>query len=196
MTIDNKIAQLDLTEMMARIRRKDGWKQKRADAAEAGYREFLQKFLAEPGTVHRPPSEDVDHVWHTHLLFTEKYTRDCQEIFGRFIHHHPDPESKPGQKRDIGDSSTSSPSDGGGGFWAWLWCSGAEATPTTTAHGAADSNHGGHHGGDHGGGHHGGDHGGGHDAGGHSGGHSCGGHGCGGGGGGGCGGGGGGCGGD
>lgn len=35
------------------------------------------------------PTREVDHVWHCHLLDTEKYASDCQILFGTFVHHFP-----------------------------------------------------------------------------------------------------------
>src|SRR5690348_8802846 len=34
-------------------------------------------------------SDVVDEAWHTFILFTLDYSRFCDEVFGRFIHHHP-----------------------------------------------------------------------------------------------------------
>jgi len=35
------------------------------------------------------PSPIVDLVWHAHILDTHAYARDCDQLFGRFIHHAP-----------------------------------------------------------------------------------------------------------
>jgi hypothetical protein len=35
------------------------------------------------------PSMDVDTFWHYHILDTMKYARDCEEVFGYFLHHFP-----------------------------------------------------------------------------------------------------------
>jgi hypothetical protein len=35
------------------------------------------------------PSEIVDQVWHVHMLHTEKYTNDCNLLFGYYLHHVP-----------------------------------------------------------------------------------------------------------
>jgi hypothetical protein len=35
------------------------------------------------------PSQEIDQVWHQHILDTSKYAQDCQMLFGRFIHHFP-----------------------------------------------------------------------------------------------------------
>lgn len=36
------------------------------------------------------PSEIIDEMWHTFLLFTKDYDRFCQKFFGKKIHHNPD----------------------------------------------------------------------------------------------------------
>ena len=35
------------------------------------------------------PSKDIDTFWHTHILDTQKYMSDCENLFGRYIHHFP-----------------------------------------------------------------------------------------------------------
>lgn len=35
------------------------------------------------------PSQEIDRVWHVHILDTAKYREDCEFLFGRFIDHYP-----------------------------------------------------------------------------------------------------------
>ena len=35
------------------------------------------------------PSVDIDEIWHNHILDTHAYFKDCQNIFGEFLHHYP-----------------------------------------------------------------------------------------------------------
>ena len=35
------------------------------------------------------PTQEVDQVWHQHILDTQKYAEDCQHLFGQLIHHFP-----------------------------------------------------------------------------------------------------------
>lgn len=35
------------------------------------------------------PTKDIDIVWHTHILDTNRYHEDCHKIFGYFLHHNP-----------------------------------------------------------------------------------------------------------
>src|ERR1700757_4712416 len=46
--------------------------------------------------LHRELREDTyqplpvrQHLWHQHILDTEKYAADCKALFGRMIHHNP-----------------------------------------------------------------------------------------------------------
>lgn len=65
-----------------------GWSSERAATALAGYLQFLRAIALFPQAP-LVPSEDVDQVWHCHLLDTQKYAADCQFLFGRFINHNP-----------------------------------------------------------------------------------------------------------
>lgn len=35
------------------------------------------------------PTRDIDEYWHNHILHTKTYVRDCQQLFGRYLHHQP-----------------------------------------------------------------------------------------------------------
>lgn len=84
-----QVERLDLDGIAVRVARKSGWSMDRALAATASYREFLAKCGANPLGSVRPTSQDVDEVWHTHILDTQKYEEDCQLLFGCFLHHVP-----------------------------------------------------------------------------------------------------------
>lgn len=59
-----------------------------ADADIALYRQFLILNILYPGQSFAP-TRVIDEVWHTHILDTMKYARDCELIFGGFLHHFP-----------------------------------------------------------------------------------------------------------
>ena len=65
-----------------------GWSKRRFAIAIEEYRKYLALCKQYPCT---PlfPSPVVDEVWHTHILFTKEYTRDCNDYFGRYLHHAP-----------------------------------------------------------------------------------------------------------
>ena len=54
------------------------------DCVEKEYKQFLYLIATNPGEVVVPWSEDLDDLWHEHILDTQKYAEDCQAIFGRF----------------------------------------------------------------------------------------------------------------
>jgi len=85
------IAALDLNSIKTKLMHKEsgeGWSVQRATAIETEYRRFLYLMKANPqgGAA---PLVDVDTFWHYHILDTVKYARDCQQIFGYFLHHDP-----------------------------------------------------------------------------------------------------------
>src|SRR3954463_13400075 len=52
----------------------------------------FRRFLALNVILERPVgmiSQQVDHVWHTCLLFSRLYADLCQQVFGHFVHHEP-----------------------------------------------------------------------------------------------------------
>lgn len=35
------------------------------------------------------PTREIDEFWHNHILYTKKYSHDCMQIFGHYLHHEP-----------------------------------------------------------------------------------------------------------
>lgn len=66
----------------------EGWSALRADAVETEYRRFLFLMKKYPDA-EASPTVDVDTFWHYHILDTMKYARDCEAVFGYFLHHYP-----------------------------------------------------------------------------------------------------------
>jgi hypothetical protein len=65
-----------------------GWSREHAERIELAYRRYLT-LLAKYPDVQIAPTRDLDRFWHGHILDTLKYAEDCQNIFGRFVHHFP-----------------------------------------------------------------------------------------------------------
>lgn len=65
-----------------------GWSRQYTDRMETEYRRFLTLFVTHPEET-LAPSKDVDKFWHGHILDTLKYARDCEKVFGYFLHHFP-----------------------------------------------------------------------------------------------------------
>src|SRR5215510_12824427 len=83
------IQNLDLSAVRERLISKKGWTPDYADRLIEEYREYLSLFYFHPGDELVPPTQDLDDVWHEHILDTRRYAEDCQTVFGRFIHHVP-----------------------------------------------------------------------------------------------------------
>ena len=68
----------------------EGWTREYADSIEAAYKNYLAMLVKYPDDAEDILlSKDVDEFWHTHILQTMKYTEDCQNAFGNFLHHSP-----------------------------------------------------------------------------------------------------------
>jgi len=82
---------LDLTPIkmkLMHVESGEGWSERRATAVEAEYRRFLFLTKTYPDEM-VSPTMDVDMFWHYHILDTMKYARDCEALFGNFLHHYP-----------------------------------------------------------------------------------------------------------
>jgi hypothetical protein len=66
----------------------ESWSQAKANAVETEYRRFLWLMKMYPNES-IAPLVDVDTFWHYHILDTMKYARDCEQVFGYFLHHYP-----------------------------------------------------------------------------------------------------------
>lgn len=64
------------------------WTEAKTVAAIARYLAFLYLIDSYPH-LQLVPTQEIDQVWHQHILDTSKYAEDCQMLFGRMIHHFP-----------------------------------------------------------------------------------------------------------
>jgi len=64
------------------------WTEEMCDFAEEEYKKLLFLKLLHP-KVALVPSKLVDKFWHEHILDTMSYQKDCEAVFGYFIHHYP-----------------------------------------------------------------------------------------------------------
>ena len=85
-----KIEALDLSPIAYNLMEGSGggWTREQTTRAIARYLMFLSLIYLYPS---RPivPTPEIDAVWHQHILDTSKYAADCQQLFGRFVHHFP-----------------------------------------------------------------------------------------------------------
>lgn len=85
----NVIKTIDFEPIIYRLMNEKKWTRRIAEHAVAMYQNYLylKKIYGSEFTL--PPSQQIDEVWHAHILHTEKYAADCKAIFGRFLHHNP-----------------------------------------------------------------------------------------------------------
>lgn len=83
-------ATLSLKRVRNQIRKKLKWDKSRIESAEKEYRKFLALVGTSQKKEYRPTSEDMDQFWHFHILDTTKYIKDCQVLFGFYLHHIPE----------------------------------------------------------------------------------------------------------
>lgn len=64
------------------------WSIELCELAEKEYCKFLTLKKNHP-KISLVPSKLVDKFWHEHILDTLSYEKDCNKVFGYFIHHYP-----------------------------------------------------------------------------------------------------------
>ena len=76
----------------AKIADKVAFEEKWSDSYKVGvtseYERFLFLHAAYPGS-EIVPSKCVDLLWHGHILNTREYFKDCERMFGSYLHHNP-----------------------------------------------------------------------------------------------------------
>jgi hypothetical protein len=77
-----------LTKLQKPAPRGKGWTPDEAKTADKWYRRFLTIGLKNPGVV-IVPNEQVDEIWHAHVLDMKKYEADTKRIFGKILYHAP-----------------------------------------------------------------------------------------------------------
>jgi hypothetical protein len=87
-TFSSKLQALDLEPIEKQLLQY-GWSRQQTTRAINRYKMFLSIVHLHPDTP-LVPTQEIDIVWHCHILHTRKYFQDCQMLFGRFIHHEPD----------------------------------------------------------------------------------------------------------
>ncbi|STX27686.1 Uncharacterized conserved protein [Legionella beliardensis] len=86
---------LDVVKTKLAMTNQDGgyeWPEDAINMAIDAYRAFLKQALKNRFNnidCILQPEPLADIVWHTHILFTQKYHQDCNVIFGEYLHHQP-----------------------------------------------------------------------------------------------------------
>ena len=93
-TLWDKIKDFELDEPTSsltftnRLARENGWTIEYSIRAVHEYKKFIFMLCIADHSL--TPSDQVDQVWHLHLLYTQSYWTDfCQNLIGREIHHGP-----------------------------------------------------------------------------------------------------------
>jgi hypothetical protein len=93
-TLLQKVQKFELDDPQAaltfsqRLARENGWDLKFALRAIDEYKRFMFLICIAPHPL--TPSDEVDQVWHLHLLYTRSYWDDfCRCVLEREIHHGP-----------------------------------------------------------------------------------------------------------
>jgi hypothetical protein len=89
--MDSQIQKLDLVRIMWKMADPEegkGFTPQRLAQAEMDYRRFLHLHLQYP-SLEIVPTKLIDEVWHQHILDTRAYAKDCEDMFGEFLHHYP-----------------------------------------------------------------------------------------------------------
>jgi len=83
------IEKVDFSNIKNKLIHTYGWPKKNADKCIQQYKNFLFLLKKYGNTQQLTPSEDLDEVWHLHILNTKQYRQDCDNIFGKFLDHDP-----------------------------------------------------------------------------------------------------------
>lgn len=86
--IDARVRSIDLERLKRKLQEERGWTQDTLNAMERQYRQFLTLKLRFPEH-ELVPTRFIDEMWHAHILDTRSYARDCELVFGYFLHHYP-----------------------------------------------------------------------------------------------------------
>lgn len=57
------------------------------------YKNFLWLHKLYPN-ISLVPTKEIDECWHNHILYTKRYSHDCEQLFGHYFHHIP---AQPGE---------------------------------------------------------------------------------------------------
>lgn len=83
------VNRLDFTDQNATLISYHGWDKDKVFATEAIYRKWLVLHKVYDQNIALAPNKQLDEYWHFHILDTQKYMKDCEYVFGRYLHHYP-----------------------------------------------------------------------------------------------------------
>lgn len=83
-----RVAELDFSMLKQKLGQEHGWSPEHQEEVEGLYRRFLALNMVYPDRK-ICPTGPIDEFWHAHILDTRAYERDCDYLFGHFLHHFP-----------------------------------------------------------------------------------------------------------
>jgi hypothetical protein len=89
--IHPEIEKLDFSRIKHKLMVNDEdekWNFEQCELAEREYKRYLTLIKLHPKT-NFVPTKLMDKFWHQHILDTVAYHKDCNEVFGFFLHHFP-----------------------------------------------------------------------------------------------------------
>lgn len=87
-TEQTSLKSIDVKPLIVALMCSYGWEPERAAQASQRYLYFLHLLRLYPDCL-LIPTQDIDRVWHCHILQTRKYRQDCQAFFGYYLDHDP-----------------------------------------------------------------------------------------------------------
>jgi len=104
-SVRRAIEALKLDDVLSRVIEERHWSETQAQEALVWYRNFLWLAYKHGKKSVHAINEDSDYLWHAHITFTKKYSRDCDRIFGGFLDHTPVAKGFAEQNRKLFDRS-------------------------------------------------------------------------------------------
>lgn len=107
------VEQLDFSRLKHKLMNDDegeSWSFEQCERAEREYKRFLTLIKLHPKK-QIVPTKEMDKFWHSHILDTMAYQRDCMKAFGYFVHHFPyfgiyGPEDRANLEREFAESQS------------------------------------------------------------------------------------------
>lgn len=87
----HKMENYDFSDITSDVKKKFDWSQEKASETENQVKQFMALAVLDPGYYHIPEI-DVDEYWHRMILHTQWYAKFCDDVFGSFYHHTPEPD--------------------------------------------------------------------------------------------------------
>jgi hypothetical protein len=85
-----RVASWDMCGVNNYLTEKDGLESSYIERMELEYKRFIGLTLAVGQGITLPVSTEIDPMWHTHIIFTQDYTRMCHDVAeGVYVHHLP-----------------------------------------------------------------------------------------------------------